>query len=137
MLGNAGPYSYACFPGQVPDELDDKTKKEIQLRVGDDVAAAESSGHLEKAELLLEIGNWSVGDELSAELNDDVLEAGDPQPVPREPATSEEPAFHLRYPVKGSQVRQGMNQLHVASQREKAPGDTLTLRRVELEVRYR
>ena len=44
VLGNAGPYSYACFPGEVPAKLDGKAKKEIQLRVGDDVAAARILG---------------------------------------------------------------------------------------------
>ena len=101
--------------------------------MGDDVAAAESSGHLDQAELLLEIGNWSEGDKLSARLNDGVLESADTQSA-KESTTSEEPVFHLRYPVEGSRVRQGMNQLQVVSQREGSPP---TLRRVELEVRYR
>ena len=96
----------------------------------------ESSGHLDRAELLLEIGNWSEGDKLTARLNDDVLESPLPQPAPKESATSEEPAFHLRYSVNGSQVRQGVNQLQVLSQQGEAPAGPLTLKRVELEVRY-
>ena len=135
VLGNVGPYSYASHQGQVPTKLEDHSASEIRLRVGDDLATAESAGRLKQAELLLEIDRWSEGDILTASLNGDSLKSRGIKVAPIDDTESENRASQARFSVSASQVQQGVNQLRVETTlRDRS--SPITLRKVELDVRY-
>jgi hypothetical protein len=139
VMGNVGPYSIASYPGQVPVELagspgQDRTA--VEMRVGDDLAAAEQAGRLKGVGIEVEVHNLMPGERLEVTLNQAPMELV--SEAVRPPRKEGEKGVPFRSgTLSAAQIRQGMNRFEVgvANRGSRASGK-LILKQILLHVRY-
>ncbi len=139
VMGNVGPYSIASYPGQVPVELagspgQDRTA--VEMRVGDDLAAAEQAGRLKGVGIEVEVHNLMPGERLEVTLNQAPMELV--SEAVRPPRKEGEKGVPFRSgTLSATQIRQGMNRFEVGvANRGSRAGGKLILKQILLHVRY-
>ena len=139
VLGNVGPYSIASYPGQVPVELagnPGQNRTAVEMRVGDDLPAAEKAGRLKSVEIEVEVHDLMPGDRLELSLNQTPVEFQSEGVRP--PRKEGEQGVPFRSgTLSAAQVRQGMNRFEVGvANRGSRAGGKLILKQILLHVRY-